>query len=105
MATIPGALPLTERIRLVIALTEVNSRRLRINARRCGAEIELQRALDDEARAGASPSQKAIIGELRERLAAADDELRKIEAEHEWLEDALINLDEAVSNVSPGKFE
>ena len=105
MATPPGALPLTECIRLVIALTEVNSRHLRADARRGGAEIELQRALDDEARDGASPSQTVIIGELRERLAAADDEIRAIDAEHEQLEDALINLDKAVSNVNRGEWE
>ena len=39
--------PIPDRVRLVIALTEVNSRHLSSGARRGGAEIELERALDE----------------------------------------------------------
>lgn len=91
------AMPIPERVRLVIALTEVNSRYLRGENRCAGVEIELACALACEKREGASPQLTRDIAELRERLNASENALRAIEAEREWLEDALANYDSAAS--------
>ena len=88
------AAPIPERVRLVIALTEVNSRHLRSETRRAGAEIELERALEDERRDGASAALSSRIAEMQARLANVTGEARAIETEREWLEQALIHLDD-----------
>ena len=59
--------PIPDRVRLVIALTEVNSRHLRSEARRGGAEIELERALEDERLHGPTPVLLARIAEMQAR--------------------------------------
>ena len=94
----PGAPPnpIPDRVRLVIALTEVNSRHLRSEARRGGAEIELERALEDERLQGPTPVLLARIAEMQSRMSAADAEARRIEAERDWLEQALTHFDDPV---------
>ena len=94
------AMPIPERVRLVIALTEVNSRYLRGENRCAGVEIELACALACEKREGVSPELTRDIAELRERLNASGNALRAIEAEREWLEDALANYDSAASSAA-----
>ena len=86
--------PIPDRVRLVIALTEVNSRHLRSEARRGGAEIELERALEDERLHGPTPVLLARIAEMQARMSAADAEARTIEAERDWLEQALTHFDD-----------
>ena len=88
----PGAIP--DRVRLVIALTEVNSRHLRSETRRAGAEIELERALEDQRAGGDSQLLVQRIAELQSRLALAQREARDIETEREWLEQALTHIDD-----------
>ncbi len=94
--------PIPDRVRLVIALTEVNSRHLRSGARRGGAEIELERALDDERAHGPTPVRLARIVEMQSRLSAADAEARTIEAERDWLEQALTHFDDPSPGVVAG---
>jgi hypothetical protein len=89
------AMPIPERVRLVIALTDVNSRHLGGESRRAGAEIELAFALACEKREGVTPERTRDIAQMRERLRACEDALLTIEAERHWLEDALANFDEA----------
>ena len=86
--------PIPDRVRLVIALTEVNSRHLRNGARRGGAEIELEGVLEDERLHGPTPVLLARIVEMQSRLGAADAEARMIEAERNWLEQALTHFDD-----------
>ena len=86
--------PIPDRVRLVIALTEVNSRHLSSEARRGGAEIELERALEDERLQGPTPVLLARIAEMQSRMSAADAEARMIEAERDWLEQALTHFDD-----------
>jgi len=87
------AMRLFERMRLVIALTEVNSHHLRGESRRAGAEIELACALAGEKRDGASPDGTQNIAQLRGRLSDAERALQAIESERARLEDELVNLD------------
>ncbi|MDN7180990.1 hypothetical protein M0D69_23940 [Caballeronia sp. SEWSISQ10-4 2] len=97
--------PIPERVRLVIALTEVNSRYLRGENRCAGAEIELACALACEKREGATPDRTRDIAQLRERLRASENELLAIEAERDWLENELANFDTAESGKQPGDLQ
>ena len=67
-----------ERMRLVIALTEANSRHLRAESRRAGADIELAWALAAEQRDGVSPEGAANIARLRERECANSHASRSV---------------------------
>ena len=76
------AMRLFERMRLVIALTEVNSHHLRGESRRAGAEIELACALACEKRDGVSPDGTRNIAQLQ-----AQTETRVLIGERDgWIE-------------------
>ena len=105
MAPQQNPMPIPERVRLVIALTEVNSRYLRGENRCAGAEIELACALACEKREGATPDRTRDIAQLRARLDASENELLAIEAERDWLENELANFDTADSSRKPGDFQ
>ncbi|HKR41522.1 MAG TPA: hypothetical protein VJU59_17915 [Paraburkholderia sp.] len=91
------AASLFERMQLVIALTEVNSRHLRGESRRAGADIELACALEREARDGVSSEGAAYIEQLRERLGEAECALRAIESDRDRLASELAHLEGRVS--------
>ena len=59
-----------------------------------GAEIDLERALEDERLHGPTPVLLARIAEMQARMSAADTEARTIEAERDWLEQALTHFDD-----------
>jgi hypothetical protein len=99
------SMPIPERVRLVIALTEVNSRYLRGENRCAGAEIELACALACEQREGATPERTQDIVQLRARLDASENELLAIEAERDWLENELANFDTAGPSKKPGEWQ
>jgi hypothetical protein len=86
-------MPLFERMRLVLALTEVNSRHLRGESRRAGAEIELACGLAREKRDGPSHDGMRSVAQLREQLSDAERALQAIEFERALLEDELADLD------------
>ncbi|WP_241496014.1 hypothetical protein [Paraburkholderia monticola] len=94
-----------ERMRLVIALTEVNSRHLRAESRRAGADIELAWALAAEQRDGVSPEGTANIARLRERLDEAESGLREIESDRERLADELLRLESRASSGTQGGWQ
>jgi hypothetical protein len=96
---------LPERVKLVIALTEVNSRYLRGENRCAGAEIELACALACEKRDGATPDRTRDIAQLRARLDASGTELMAIEAERDWLENELASFDTPASSRQPGAWQ
>jgi chromosome segregation ATPase len=100
-----NAASLFERMRLVIALTEVNSHHLRGESRRAGAEIELACALACEKRDGASPDGTREIAQLRERLGEAESALQAIEAERERLAHELDQLDATGSSGNQGDWQ
>jgi hypothetical protein len=89
------------RVRVIIALTEVNSRHLSAEGRRGGAEIELQEALDHEAQDSSSPDLADRVRFLRHRLEAADAELRTLEVQRARLDRQLSELD----GTAPGRAE
>src|ERR1700712_927260 len=95
-------MPIPERVRLVIALTEVNSRYLRGENRCAGAEIELACALVCEKREGTTPDRTRDIAQLRARLDASENELLAIEAERDWLETGRANFATAHAPKNPG---
>lgn len=99
------AMRLFERMRLVIALTEVNSHHLRGESRRAGAEIELACALASEKRDGVSPDGTHNIAQLRERLSDAERALQAIESERTRLEDELVNLDAMLPGAEQGGWQ
>lgn len=97
------AASLFERMHLIIALTEVNSRHLRGESRRAGAEIELACALACLEHNGVSPEGAAHIEQLRERLGEAESELRAIESDRERLAKELTDLDSLASSGTQGE--
>ncbi|MPW05349.1 hypothetical protein GCT19_06745 [Paraburkholderia sp. CNPSo 3155] len=99
------AASLFRRMHLVIALTEVNSRHLRGESRRAGAETELACALASEERDGVSPARAACIEQLRERLGEAECELRAIESARDRLENELAQLDSRASSGTQGDWQ
>jgi hypothetical protein len=96
---------LFERMHLVIALTEVNSRHLRGESRRVGAEIELACALACEERDGVSPEGAAYIEQLRGRLCEAESALRAIESDRDRLANELAHLDSRASSGTQGDWQ
>lgn len=100
-----AASSLFERMRLIIALTEGNSRHLRGESRRAGAEIELACALAHEERDGVSAQGAAHIEQLRERLGEAESALRSIESDRERLANELANLDSRASSETQGGWQ
>lgn len=99
------AASLFERMRLVIALTEVNSRHLRGESRRAGAEIELACALACETRDGVSSEAALQVEQLRERLGEVESALRAIESERERLANELAQLDGRASSETQGGWQ
>lgn len=84
---------LLERLRLIEALTEVNSRHL-LGERHCaGAEIALFAALEQETRDGASAELSAHISTLRRTLDVAVHEQAQLADTRTQLEQALSKLD------------
>jgi hypothetical protein len=73
------AFQLSEHMDIVAALTEINSRRLLAMGRRGGEAIELARAIEDRAAAGAGRADDTRIEALRNRLAATEVELEAME--------------------------
>jgi hypothetical protein len=94
-----------ERMRLVIALTDVNSRHLRAESRRAGAEIELACAVACEQRDGVSAEGTANVAQLRERLDLAERELQAIESERDRLTDELVRLERRASSGTQGGWQ
>jgi len=97
--------PIPERVRLVIALTEVNSRHLSGESRRNGLEIVLARVLEDAARAAAPAGLAERMAMLREDLAVAEAALALIEEERARLYAALDALDGALDGSGDGKLD
>jgi hypothetical protein len=97
---LPGPIP--PRIRLVIALTEVNSRHLGGQTRLAAAEIELERALEDCRQGLVGPALEGHRQQLQQQLDAARHELLVLDAERDWLEQELANFDTESPQASPG---
>ena len=103
---LPGPIP--QRVRLVIALTEVNSRHLRAETRMAAADIELERALQD-CREGVvdsdSPAMAERCAQLQSQLDNARDALTAIETERTWLEQELTDFDNDTPKASRREWQ
>jgi hypothetical protein len=87
--------PISERVRLVIALTQINSDHLRSESRLAGAEIELEGALAASSPETRTSQQWLDIELLREQLRDASEALRVLEAERARLMAALAEVEAA----------
>lgn len=107
MTDSPKAQPLPgliqRRLRLVLALTEVNSRHLSGEMRLAAADIELERALEDGRQGLASPALAGRRTLLQQQLDDARRALLSVEAERSWLEQELTNFDTNTPQASPGE--
>ena len=97
--------PIPPRIRLVIALTEVNSRHLGGATRVAAAEIELERALEDGRLGLAGPALADHRKRLQQQLDEARHTLLVLEAERDWLEQELANFDTETPQAPPGESQ
>jgi hypothetical protein len=97
--------PIPPRIRLVIALTEVNSRHLGGQTRVAAAEIELERALEDGRQGQDGPALEGHRKQLQHQLDEARHELLVLDAERDWLEQELANFDTEPPQPSPGESQ
>lgn len=86
---------LAERMRLVVELTDINSRHLLGEGRRGGARFELERACEDLVREGSRPDLEERIAVLRQRLRDAEGELLALEQRRAQLAWALAQWDDA----------
>lgn len=104
--SLPGPIP--QRVRLVIALTEVNSRHLRAETRVAAADIELEHALQDRS-AGAAGMDGCTMDERCEQLqqqhAAERRALQAIETERAWLEQELTDFDNETPKASRREWQ
>ncbi|MFM0323592.1 hypothetical protein [Caballeronia glebae] len=87
--------PISERVRLVIELTRINSEHLRGKSRFAGVEIELESALAASRPEARTSQQLLRIEMLRDRLWEADRCLSALEEERARLEAALANVEAA----------
>jgi hypothetical protein len=87
--------PISERVRLVIELTQVNSDHLLGKSRVAGIEIELEGALMAHPIGERTPQQTLNIELLRERLREANEALRDLEVERARLSLALADVEAA----------
>jgi len=96
--------PISERVRLVIALTQINSDHLRSQSRAAGVEIELEGALAASPPEARTSQQCLNIEMLRERLHEANESMRALEEERARLTAALADLEAAARRISePGR--
>ena len=84
---------LEARFRLIEKLMELNSRQLRCDSALGGAEIELARLRRDAALPGAAAGLAAALRTQASRLAALEDQRRRLLLEREWLDAVLAEFD------------
>ncbi|WP_250437811.1 MULTISPECIES: hypothetical protein [unclassified Caballeronia] len=94
--------PISERVRLVIELTWINSEHLRSKSRFAGVEIELESALAASRPEARTSLQLLRIEMLRDQLWEADRALNALEEERARLEAALANA-EAATRTAHGR--
>jgi hypothetical protein len=87
--------PVSERVRLVIALTQINSDHLLGKSRVAGIEIELEGALMAHPLDERTAAQALNVDLLRDRLREANEALRDLEVERARLALALADAEAA----------
>lgn len=86
---------MAERMRVVVALTEVNASRLRWEAKQGGVEIERARCVEDHVLGGGASDLADRIAALDARLAELNNERTRLEDDHQRLLRELAALEAA----------
>ena len=94
----PGRERMSARHKLIEGIIRNNEMQLRNESARGGAEIELECARRDVARADGGSSAPAEFEKVSERLSALHDEHARLAAEREWLNRALLEFDNTPSD-------
>jgi hypothetical protein len=81
------------RQQLIQAMIENNSRQLKFESARAGADIERACALRDCARDAADADAAERLREVEQRLHRLEEEHRRAVAEREWLSQSLFEFD------------
>jgi hypothetical protein len=82
------------RQQLIHAMIENNSRQLRFEAARAGADIEQAGAMRDLAREPTDRDAAARLEEVKKRIAILEDEHRRLVTEREWINKSLAEFGE-----------
>jgi len=93
------------RHKLIEGIIRNNEMQLKNDSARGGAEIELECAKRDVARAGAGAEARAELDRVTARLQALREEHQRLVIEREWLNNALLEFDSSPSadeNQRPG---
>jgi hypothetical protein len=85
------------RHRLIEGIIRNNEMQLKNESARGGAEIELECAKRDAARAGAGTAARAELERVTARLQALRDEHQRLVIEREWLNTSLLQFDSTPS--------
>ena len=86
------------RHKLIEGMIHNNELQLKNESARGGAEIELECALRDVARADAGPEARAELEKVTLRLQALRDEHQRLVAEREWLNASLLEFESGPSS-------
>jgi hypothetical protein len=86
------------RHKLIEGMIHNNESQLKNESARGGAEIELECALRDVARAGAGPEARADLEKATLHLQALRDEHQRLVAEREWLNASLLEFESGPSS-------
>ena len=86
------------RHKLIEGMIRNNELQLKNESARGGAEIELECALRDAARATAGPEALAELERVKARLQALRDEHQRLVAEREWLNTSLLEFESGPSS-------
>ena len=84
---------------LIEAMIDNNMRQLKFESARGGAEIERAWVVREMSRDGGDPALAETLAEIDSRMESLDDDHRRLIAEREWLNKALLEFDdEAAAN-------
>jgi hypothetical protein len=86
------------RHKLIEGMIRNNEMQLKNESARGGAEIELECAKRDVARAGSGSAEQHELKRMTERLKALQDEHARLVAEREWLNASLLQFDSGPSD-------
>jgi hypothetical protein len=101
-----GSASAEARQRLILAMIDNNTRQLRFDSARAGADIEQAGALRDLARDPNDRDAAVRLEEVKRRIAILEEEHGRLVTEREWLNRSLMEFTEAAERpqVDPRKL-
>lgn len=93
MADVDGKEHMLKRHEIVVRIIEANSRRLHLENERNGLDIERRIAERDLSAAPDDDAIRARLATLQSKIALAQAECLKLEAERDWLDQSLAVFD------------